>query len=209
MLNSYDFEFYEDGQTIQKISLGIATEHYDFNKTPGENVKLKNALYIVFPRTEEYMTKSHKYLWLQQNVMPHLYVPSDMKFSSVVNSEAEAMVLVDEFFKNQGEQVELIADYGAYDHVALCQLFGTMMDIPKYLPYYSNDLQYKVASLKSYLKQAVEIFPSADPPTFQQVQSAVEVKWADCKPHEYVEHNALMDAIKTLFFYRNYAELGA
>jgi 3'-5' exoribonuclease Rv2179c-like domain len=31
---------------------------------------------------------------------------------------------------------------GAYDFVALCQLFGTMMDIPASWPHYIRDLQY-------------------------------------------------------------------
>lgn len=31
--------------------------------------------------------------------------------------------------------------YSAYDHVALCQLFGTMMDLPKGFPMYTRDLK--------------------------------------------------------------------
>jgi len=39
---------------------------------------------------------------------------------------------------------ELWADYGAYDHVVFCQLFGTMMDLPEGFPMYTNDLQQSI-----------------------------------------------------------------
>lgn len=36
---------------------------------------------------------------------------------------------------------ELWAWYGAYDHVCLAQLFGRMADMPKHIPYWTNDLR--------------------------------------------------------------------
>lgn len=36
---------------------------------------------------------------------------------------------------------ELVSWCGAYDFVALCQLFGTMMDIPSDWPHYMRDIQ--------------------------------------------------------------------
>ncbi|MBD2076279.1 3'-5' exoribonuclease [Phormidium sp. FACHB-592] len=39
-----------------------------------------------------------------------------------------------------GEEPELWAYYGSYDHVSHCQLYGTMMDLPKGLPMYINDI---------------------------------------------------------------------
>lgn len=35
---------------------------------------------------------------------------------------------------------ELWADYPAYDHVALCQLWGRMIDLPQGIPMRTNDL---------------------------------------------------------------------
>lgn len=43
--------------------------------------------------------------------------------------------------------VELWANYGAYDHVALCQLFGTMMDLPEGFPRWSHDIQQEAERL--------------------------------------------------------------
>lgn len=40
------------------------------------------------------------------------------------------------------EKIELWGWCGSYDHVALCQLFGTMMDVPSQFPHYIKDLQY-------------------------------------------------------------------
>ncbi len=36
---------------------------------------------------------------------------------------------------------ELWGYYAAYDHVALCQLFGTMMDLPKGWPMWTHDIK--------------------------------------------------------------------
>ena len=39
------------------------------------------------------------------------------------------------------DKPELWGYYSAYDHVAFCQLFGTMMDLPKGFPMYTRDLK--------------------------------------------------------------------
>lgn len=43
--------------------------------------------------------------------------------------------------------VELWADYGAYDHVVLCQLFGSMVDLPEGMPMFTHDVQQEAARL--------------------------------------------------------------
>jgi hypothetical protein len=40
---------------------------------------------------------------------------------------------------------ELWADYCAYDHVVLCQLWGTMMNLPEGVPMWTNDLRQVAA----------------------------------------------------------------
>jgi hypothetical protein len=37
--------------------------------------------------------------------------------------------------------VELWAYYGAYDHVVLCQLFGSMAELPAGVPMFTHDVQ--------------------------------------------------------------------
>ena len=38
----------------------------------------------------------------------------------------------------------LWANYGAYDFVALCQLFGPMIALPEGMPMWTNDLQQEI-----------------------------------------------------------------
>lgn len=45
------------------------------------------------------------------------------------------------FIPNQYPNIELYGYYSAYDHVALCWLFGKMMDLPKGFPMYCKDLK--------------------------------------------------------------------
>lgn len=40
-----------------------------------------------------------------------------------------------------GKPPEIWADYASYDWVALCQLWGTMMDLPKGMPMFTHDIQ--------------------------------------------------------------------
>lgn len=40
----------------------------------------------------------------------------------------------------QRDDLQLWAYFGAYDHVALCQLWGRMIDLPAFVPMYTNDL---------------------------------------------------------------------
>jgi hypothetical protein len=46
-----------------------------------------------------------------------------------------------------GEKPEIWAYYADYDWVALCQLFGTMMDLPKGWPMYCRDVKQFADSL--------------------------------------------------------------
>lgn len=72
-------------------------------------------------------------------------------------------------------EIELWADYGAYDHVALAQLWGPMIALPPGVPMFTNDLQ----------------------------QLARAVGMADYKPDQAPEdaHNALADAWYALDLY--------
>jgi hypothetical protein len=45
------------------------------------------------------------------------------------------------------EVPQLWAWYGAYDHVALCQLWGRMIDLPKGVPMWTNDLKQECERL--------------------------------------------------------------
>jgi hypothetical protein len=73
-------------------------------------------------------------------------------------------------------EVELWADYGAYDHVALAQLWGAMIALPAGVPMYTNDLQQLRRTVGD-----LQYRPDVDPDA---------------------EHNALADAWYALDLYR-------
>lgn len=124
----YDTEFLEDGSTIDLISIGIVAddgrEYYtEVWDAPWDRIS------------------QHK--WLTANVVPYLGPKEDRKPRSQIRDE------VAEFLKprHKRDQAELWAWFGAYDHVCLAQLFGTMMDLPDYVPMWTNDLRQEVHRL--------------------------------------------------------------
>jgi hypothetical protein len=74
---------------------------------------------------------------VRRNVLDKLPSPS----SSVWRSRAQIRDEVLAFLTAGPGRVELWAWYAAYDHVALCQLYGAMPDLPRALPRFTRDLR--------------------------------------------------------------------
>jgi hypothetical protein len=143
----YDLEFLEDGRTIELISIGIVAEdgreYYAVASEATRGPLLRRI-------------KKHK--WLMDNVVPSLprahgdwrmHMPKSWLWdynSPLVKPRALIAEEVRNFLLAAGEPV-LWADYGAYDHVALCQLWGTMMDLPDGLPMFTCDIQQEALRL--------------------------------------------------------------
>lgn len=145
----YDTEFHEDGTTIDLISIGIVAED-------------GREYYAVNSDADWERIKHHK--WLCENVIPHLPLswgvnePGPYTFGSgysfIVNRRDTRVkprwVIANEvrdFLLTGESEPELWAWYGAYDHVALCQLWGRMIDLPKGVPMWTNDLRQEVERL--------------------------------------------------------------
>jgi hypothetical protein len=144
----YDTEFIEDGHTIDLISIGIVAddgrEYYAVNR-------------------DMPVRKIRKNPWLMTNVVPHLprghvetprYMPARWLFNynsphvrtrDTIARQVRAFLL--EPGCASGGEVELWADYAAYDHVVLAQLWGSMADLPTGIPMYTHDLQHEVHRL--------------------------------------------------------------
>jgi hypothetical protein len=140
----YDSEFLENGSIIDLISIGIVNdegkEYYAVNSDmPLDSIRIDK--------------------WLMANVWPSLPLRGRKKSTGYVNSGSDGVldtrsVLVKpkwvianevrEFLLQDGEP-ELWADYAAYDHVVLCQLWGRMMNLPKGIPMFTHDLQQLLA----------------------------------------------------------------
>lgn len=151
----FDFEFLEDGKTVEPISLGIAPEVGD-------------SLYIEFD-FDEARVLAHP--WLKENVVPLLSWHKEKRMTREQAKE-EVLKLIP-----PPDTPELWAYFSSYDWIALCQLFGTMMNLPAHFPMHCLDLQQWWYQLGK---------PSIKPP----------------KPTN-AEHNALADALWNQEFYKN------
>jgi hypothetical protein len=110
----FDTEFLDDGRTIELISIGVVS---------GDG----REYYAETPMAVELCHKSE---WLKANVLPHLN-------GQIIHRQRIARELV-EFV---GSEPEIWAYYADYDWVALCQLYGRMIDLPKGWPMFCRDLK--------------------------------------------------------------------
>jgi hypothetical protein len=108
----FDTEFIEDGKTIDLLSIGMVREDGQM-------------YYAEFAEADKRRASD----WVKENVLPHL--SGEVKFRQQVAKE------IVEF---AGKAPEFWAYYADYDWVALCQLYGTMMDLPEGWPMYCRDL---------------------------------------------------------------------
>lgn len=72
-----------------------------------------------------------------------------VKPKQVIANEVRDFILAPLEGNENDPRIELWADYAAYDHVALAQLWGPMVDLPGGIPMYTNDLQQLAARLGS------------------------------------------------------------
>jgi len=118
-----DCEFIEDGKTIDLMSIGLVRE---------DGVEL----YLESSECDH----SRANAWVQEHVLPKLRAD----VHRFTRKEIAAAIVA--FVEDSGPAPEFWADYAAYDWVALCQLFGTMIDLPKGWPMFCRDLQQLIAT---------------------------------------------------------------
>lgn len=147
----YDLEFLEDGHTIEFISIGIVAEddraYYGVAEEIGYDQLYERIIYNK---------------WIMKNVIDQLPIArranGERKITQPTNSypqnpgftldASHPAVLplhvitkhVKAFLYADPGPIELWAWYGAYDHVRLMQLWGSMMQRPDRLPMWTRDL---------------------------------------------------------------------
>lgn len=125
----FDTEFLEDGRTIDLISIGIVRED-------GEEYYAQRKECNMFRIVQE--------PWLVANVLPTL----GMEWKP-------AEQIANEIIDFVGVEPTFWAWYADYDWVALCQLYGRMIDLPMGWPMYCRDLKQWADDLNYQLpKQA-------------------------------------------------------
>jgi hypothetical protein len=168
----YDTEFREDGHTIDLLSIGLVRDD-------GES-------YYAVVSDADWDTV-RKDDWLVQNVWRSLPVRGmrtdlvsvggggtrvKVTNAGVLDTSSALVkpkwVIANEVrdFLTSAPDLELWAWYAAYDHVALAQLWGRMIGLPKGIPMWTNDLRQEAERL-------------GNPPLPEQAEG---------------EHNALADA---------------
>lgn len=160
----YDTEFLEDGYTVDLISIGMV--NYDTGDT----------FYAVSSEFDTNRIAENK--WLMDNVMSSIDHETKIQYMTAHGLPKMDLIVTDKNLMTRREMRDGILDfvsgtwpefwawYSAYDHVALCQLFGRMIDLPGKFPMFTEDI-------KSLHKRA------GSPPMPQQPQGL---------------HNALADA---------------
>lgn len=166
----YDCEFIEDGHTIDLVSIGIVADD-------------GREFYAVSSEFDQHKLCANP--WLVEHVRPSLPATEHSRGCRCtrdwhldrdhpdVRPRAQIARAVQAFLLGGPTPPELWAWYAAYDHVALCQLWGRMIDLPDGIPMWTNDLRQEVARL-------------GDPPMPKQAEGL---------------HNALADArhLRTMF----------
>lgn len=119
----YDCEFIEDGTTIELVSIGVVDEN-------------GRAFYAV--STEFDPSRAGE--WVRRNVLGKLPAPADPAWRSRAAIRDDLLA----FLTEPGEPIELWAWMAAYDHVALCQLWGDMRALPRVIPRFTHELRQRV-----------------------------------------------------------------
>lgn len=152
----YDWEFLEDGVRIEPISIGMVADD-------GRTYYAVNGLLAARGwKGWRFRRRVRKHKWLMENVVPNLPQPHGdwnlhMPKSWLFNYLDPAV-----------KPVHLWANYSAYDHVCLAQLWGRMIDLPEGVPMFTNDIQ--------------------------QERVRLGIPWDALPKQESGEHNALADA---------------
>jgi hypothetical protein len=118
----YDTEFIEDGTTIDLVSIGVVDE-------------TGREFYAVSTQFDP----DKAIPWVRRNVLDQLPPPSDKAWRSRERIREELLA----FLTGPGEEIELWAWFGAYDHVALCQLWGAMPALPRPIPRFTRELRQR------------------------------------------------------------------
>jgi hypothetical protein len=113
----FDTEFIEDGKTIDLISIGIVSE--DGREFYAQNSECDHS------RASD---------WVKENVIAKL-APRKHDLLSLAAIRSGVLDFVG------ATKPEFWAYFADYDWVVLCQLFGTMMDLPKGWPMYCRDVK--------------------------------------------------------------------
>lgn len=165
----YDTEFIEDGSTIELISIGIVCEdgreYYavnsdaDWDRIRKNDWLMDNVVRHLPTHSTGQVQKRDGFgdlgwSWGGIDKRSTLVKPK-----WVIANEVREFIVghITPMGEKNGEPAywsndmpELWAYYGAYDHVALAQLWGRMIDLPKLMPMWTHDLMQLIEPLQGF-----------------------------------------------------------
>lgn len=162
----YDTEFLEDGSTIELISIGIVCEdgreYYavnadmDHDRIKADDWLCQNVIKHL-PGCADIRRYTSGTGWLYSLdltstlVKPKWVIANEVReflLASVVPAMPSGMDDIDD--EPAYGFPELWAYYAAYDHVALAQLWGKMINLPKGIPMWTHDLMQLVDGIPGF-----------------------------------------------------------
>jgi hypothetical protein len=149
-----DWEFLEDGKTIEPISVGIVAEdgmeyYAAFRDMPAKRIAKHDWLMAnVWPGLPRLHGDARMHAG-RQNPLALDWQHPDLKPRKQIRDEVRKNIL-------DTPDAELWGWYSAYDHVCLAQLFGRMIDLPDGIPMWTNDLK------QEHLRLGEPLLPEQD-----------------------------------------------
>lgn len=151
----YDTEFLDDGHTIELISIGliddIGNEYYavnadcDFNRIAKDDWLWANVVRSLPTSKHDWTDPNHA-----RGITTLDRTAACVKPRWVIANEVRDFILIG----NEGDRISLWADYAAYDHVVLAQLWGPMVKLPDGIPMWTHDIQQLIERLPNFKKPA-------------------------------------------------------
>jgi 3'-5' exoribonuclease Rv2179c-like domain len=140
MLFALDTEFMEDGCSIDLISVGVVAEDgREFYKQVVEADHSQSNTFVlhnVLPYLEQCISaRSKRYHWAAMSQQKSWKCDAEncpWLFRAQIAAELKDFV---------GESPQFMGYYCAYDWVAVCQMFGTMMALPQDWPKYCREMR--------------------------------------------------------------------
>jgi 3' exoribonuclease, RNase T-like len=116
----FDTEFIEDSKTIDLVSIGLVADNHEYYAECAE------------------CDHTRAVPWVKENVIAKLRGGEWVKPRKQIAAEIVEFV---------GPKPMFLAYHADYDWVALCQLYGTMMDLPEGWPQWCFDIKQMAYSM--------------------------------------------------------------
>lgn len=137
----------------------------EFCESPGKLIFISMAMIrgdgeSIYVESKDFK-KSDANDWVKENVFPHLkwrfkedpesFVKKEGKHTDVFGTTEEIADALKKFLSKSRDDSPIFWSYYAdYDWVVFCQLFGSMVNLPKHFPMYCRDLMQYLDDLKAY-----------------------------------------------------------